>query len=82
MPGDYDVAVEATGFDRSVRSGRELPVGARLDVVVRLEIGAVTDAISVTAESPMLDTSSVSGGRTLSNRTLMELPYIECEEQP
>ncbi len=76
MPGSYDVAVEATGFKRSLRSGLELSVGARLDVVVRLEIGAVTDAISVTAESPMLDTSSVSSGRTLSNRTLMELPFV------
>ncbi|MBI3472937.1 MAG: carboxypeptidase regulatory-like domain-containing protein [Candidatus Solibacter usitatus] len=76
LPGNYQVAVEAPGFKRTVRSGIVLTVGARTEINVRLELGAVAETVAVTAEAPLLDTSSVSSGRVLDNRSLMDLPVL------
>ena len=39
-----------------------------------LEIGAVSDTITVAAEAPLLDTSSISAGRVMENRSVNDLP--------
>src|SRR5215467_14578921 len=47
--GRYSVAVEATGFKRSLRSDISLNVQDRLRVDAKLEVGAVTDTVEVAA---------------------------------
>jgi hypothetical protein len=76
LPGSYEVTVEAAGFKKHVRQGLTLPVSWRLDVSISLEVGGVTETISVTAEAPLLETSSVSQGRVLDNKSVMELPIM------
>ncbi len=76
LPGNYMVTVEAQGFKRFVRKGVVLPISTRIDVDAKLEIGVVTDTISVTEEAPLLDTSSLSSGRVMDNRAVMDLPVI------
>jgi len=76
LPGKYTVAAEAAGFKRSVRTGIVLPIGARLDVDLRLELGVVAETISVNEQAPLLDTSTASTGRVLDNRAVMDLPVI------
>ncbi|MEK7407594.1 MAG: carboxypeptidase-like regulatory domain-containing protein, partial [Acidobacteriota bacterium] len=76
LPGSYEIAAEAPGFKKSIRGGIVLPVGSRLEIDLRLEVGAISESVSVTAEAPMLDTSNVSSGRILSNRTLMDIPVV------
>ena len=76
-PGNYTITVEASGFKRVVRTGLVLNVAGRLDVPVQLEIGAAAETISVTAEAPMLDTTTASGGRVLDNRQIMQLPFSD-----
>jgi hypothetical protein len=76
LPGNYQVTAEATGFKRFVRNGVVLPISTRIDVDVRLEIGMVTDTVQVTEEAPLLDTSTVSSGRVMDNRAVMDLPVI------
>jgi hypothetical protein len=43
---------------------------------VQLEVGGTTESVTVTAEAPMLDTSSVSTGRAMTHREVMDLPVI------
>ncbi len=74
-PGSYSVSVEAPGFKRSVREGLQLNVGGRLELLFQLEIGALTEAITVKAEAAMLDTASASSGRVVDRRQLVELPF-------
>jgi hypothetical protein len=74
LPGTYSASVEAVGFKKSVRSGLVLQVSSRLEVSHTLEIGNVTETVNVTAEAPMLETNSVSSGRVLDNRSIMDLP--------
>lgn len=76
LPGPYTVTAQATGFKKLVRSGVVLPVSFRLEVDLKLEIGGVTETVSVTAEAPLLETNAVSSGRVLDNKTVMELPVM------
>src|SRR5574340_157240 len=76
LPGEYRLSAEAAGFKKSIRSGITLPTGTRLEIGFALEMGAVTESISVTAEAPLLDTSTSSSGWVLDNRNVMALPML------
>jgi hypothetical protein len=76
IPGTYEVVVEAPGFKRLVRNGTTLPVSSRLEIDLKLDLGAVSDTVSVSAEAPLLETNAVSSGRVLDNKTVMELPVM------
>src|SRR5437588_7870712 len=62
------------GFKKSVRSGIVLPVSSRSEINLVLTIGEVSESVSVTAEAPLLDTSSISAGRVMENRSVNDLP--------
>ncbi|MBM3760814.1 MAG: carboxypeptidase regulatory-like domain-containing protein [Acidobacteria bacterium] len=76
MPGPYQITAESKGFKKVNRTGIILPVSSRIEVNLSLEIGALTETISVSAEAPLLETNSVSSGRVIDNKTLMELPVM------
>jgi hypothetical protein len=76
LPGVYRVTIERTGFKQSVRSGLTLALGEQLQIDFELELGSATESVTVTTEAPLLDTSSVSTGRALSNREVMDLPVL------
>jgi hypothetical protein len=76
LAGNYRITAEAEGFKRSVREGIELRVAARLEVNLALELGSLTEAVTVTAAASMLDTTMVTSGRVMENRDLMDLPVI------
>jgi hypothetical protein len=74
LPGTYEVSAATPGFRTSVRKGILLLMDSRAQVDLKLELGAVTDSVTVTAAAPLLDTSSGSSGRVLDSRTQMGLP--------
>ncbi len=74
--GAYSVSVESSGFKRYTRSGITLALGEQVQINVQLELGAATESVTITAEAPLLDTSSVSTGRVLSHREVMDLPVL------
>lgn len=74
MPGKYRVTAEAAGFKRAVREGIELHVSDRVAVAVALELGEVQQAVTVTAEAPLLETASATRGQLIENRRVTELP--------
>ncbi len=73
-PSQYSIAVEAPGFKRAVRSGLDLNVAGRLDIAFQLEVGSVTESVEVRAASPLLDTTTASGGRVIDSRQILQLP--------
>ena len=75
--GQYTVAVEFTGFKKTVRGPVELSVGSRLEINIELTVGSANETISVTAEAPLLDTTSASGGRVIDRKQIMELPFSD-----
>jgi Carboxypeptidase regulatory-like domain/TonB dependent receptor len=76
LPGTYTISAENTGFKRSVRSGVTLALSEQLQLNFQLELGATTDSVNISAEAPMLDTSSVSTGRAISHREVMDMPVL------
>lgn len=76
LPGRYRVSAEATGFKTVVREGIVLQVNQQLAIDLKLDVGAVTETVQVTAEAPVLDTSSVEAGALIDNQELMDLPVL------
>lgn len=76
LPGTYEVTAEAGGFKKADRKGITLSVSSRAEINMTLELGTVAETVSVTADAPVLDTSTVSSGRVLDNRQVMDLPVF------
>jgi hypothetical protein len=74
IPGNYRLIVELQGFKRYERGPMEVRVGDVLTVDVGLELGAVSDSITVKAEAPLLDSSTAVQGQLIDGRRLLELP--------
>jgi hypothetical protein len=77
--GNYRVSVEAKGFKTSVRDSLEVRVGEKLEINVSLEIGSVTETLTVTSEVPLLETTSASAGQVIDTRRVAQLPIAHGE---
>lgn len=76
-PGQYKVSVEAKGFKKAVREDIEVRVGDRLALDLQLEVGGVAETVNVTAEAPLLETSSASAGQVIDRKRISELPLSD-----
>ncbi len=76
-PGTYTLTVDAAGFRKHVRSGLVLNVAGRLDIDVQMQIGQAAETVQVTAEAPLLDTATASGGRVIDQQQIMKLPFSD-----
>ncbi len=72
--GDYQVAVEAGGFKRSIRSGINLEVREVAVVDVVLEVGQVTESVSVVADATLLNTVEAAQGEVINNKQIVDFP--------
>ena len=72
--GAYLIIVEAQGFKKLVRSGITLRVSDVLRVDAKLDLGAVSDSVSVSADVSRLQTDSPEVGTALANKELVDLP--------
>ena len=72
--GVYSVKYELTGFQAVLREDVRLTAGftARLDIV--LKVGALTETLTVSGQSPVVDTSSTTGTVSFSKETLENAP--------
>ncbi len=73
-PGNYIVTVELAGFKKVSREGLTLNVGQTASINIILEVGAISDQITVTAETPLLETAKADRGTVIDNRRVTELP--------
>jgi carboxypeptidase family protein len=74
VPGSYTVRVELNGFRPLTREGILLATGETLRFDLRLELGAVTEAITVTAGAPLLRSETSGLGHLVDNRKIIQLP--------
>ena len=75
-PGNYSVTVQMTGFRTATRTNIVLGVGQQLTVPFMLEVGAITEEVLVRAETPLLDTTSLSSGANFDSRLVESLPMF------
>jgi len=74
QPGQYSITVEAPGFKRLVRDNLVLNIAQTLTVDLTLEIGGVTEQVTVSAEATLLETSKADRGGIIDRERVHELP--------
>src|SRR5713226_10476027 len=75
-PGRYKIAAKLASFRTFERGGLLLAVGKTLTINVTLALGALEETVRVTAESPLVDTTSVKVGGNIGTIELSELPAM------
>jgi hypothetical protein len=73
-PGTYEVTIEKPGFKPLRESHLELLVEQTARVDARLDPGAVSESVEVTARVPLLNTETSSRGDIVSLREIVEMP--------
>ena len=73
-PGEYTLTVEATGFKKYTQGNLLIQVSQDLNIDITLQVGEVTESVSVTAEAPLLESSTSSVGKVVENREIVNLP--------
>lgn len=74
QPGQYDVRVTGQGFRSAVRSGIRLEVNQALQLDFTLEVGAVTDSVEVTGETPLVNLNDAMVGKVIESTRVTDLP--------
>ncbi len=72
--GPYTITVEAGGFNTHVQSGVNLSSGQKADLGFVLEIGATSEMVEVTADAPLLNTTSAEQDISLNSEQVDFLP--------
>jgi hypothetical protein len=72
--GEYAISVEAPGFKRFTQSGVVVNIGDVRQVDATLEVGQVTDSVTVVAEAPLIHTEDATAGTVITNKQIVELP--------
>jgi hypothetical protein len=73
-PGEYAVRVELNGFRPLRREGLRLATGETVRLDLQLQLGGLTDAITVTADASLLRSASSGLGHVVDNRRVVALP--------
>ena len=72
--GKYTLTAELSGFKTVSMSNIDVGVDQRVRVNARLEIGAVSENVTITGSSPLVQTSSSELGTTVSEEQIKTLP--------
>lgn len=75
-PGLYRVTVESSGFKTLTQESVGLEVGETQELKIALEVGASQETVTVTADAPIVQTTSKEVGGYIGQRELTELPSV------
>ena len=73
-PSVYRVSAEAPGFRQYVMESLPLATQQNATVNIKLDVGAVSEKVTVTATGPLLEASSAALSAVVENRKIIELP--------
>src|SRR5258708_34687271 len=74
--GRYELRVEASGFKTYINPNVALELNQRARVDVSMQVGAITESVSVTGEAPLLQTDTTQVGAVISSSTIVNTPLI------
>ena len=75
-PATYTVRATVQGYKRFERKGVRIGTQAFLTLDIPLEVGAIEETITVTADAPLVETSNASVGEVLDSKTMNALPTV------
>ena len=73
-PGIYEVTFTLTGFNIVKREAIEITTGFTAPVNVELRVGAITETVTVSAESPIVDTQRITQQRVITRDVIDAVP--------
>lgn len=76
-PGKYDLTVEAGGFSKPLLKDLELNVGAKLNQNFEVKPGEVTETVTITSESALVETTRSEIGSVVTPLEVKELPILD-----
>jgi hypothetical protein len=76
LPGTYTVVVELTGFKKHIQDNVLLQIGETRAMAVVLEVGGIEEAVTVTAQALLLNTTDGNMGFVVDQQRLASLPLI------
>jgi hypothetical protein len=74
LPGNYKVNLAKSGFGPQDRTAIVLQVDQHLKLDFIMQVGTLSQEISVTAAEPLLDTVEPGVGQVIENRQITEMP--------
>lgn len=74
VPSSYTVSADAPGFKTEVLNGITLLVNQKARVDIQLQVGSKDTTVEVTAEAPLVDSSSASVGTVIDSKQVVDFP--------
>src|SRR5437899_6441760 len=72
--GNYEVEGQLTGFQTEIRSGITLTVGREAVVSLSLKVGQLSEAVTISAEAPLVEATTSAMSSLVDGRTIRDLP--------
>jgi hypothetical protein len=73
-PGIYDVGFELAGFQNVKREGVRVVINQTLSVDQQMQVATLQETVTVTGQSPIVDTSTTAMGTNFTKELLTEIP--------
>jgi hypothetical protein len=73
-PGEYRLAFDLSGFQSSVREGIRITLGFNAQVNISLNVATLQETVTVSGQSPVIDTSSTRIQTNYDQQTLASIP--------
>lgn len=77
--GSYELTVEATGFKTYVQSGIQLRAAEVPRIDIKLDVGATSESVAVTASAPLLETETSQVSQTVEHQAIEQLPVLQMK---
>lgn len=74
LPGNYDLSFEKTGFRTVQRNGLAVAAGDRLGINIAMQVGSISESITVEGAAPVLQTETASRSSLTENRLIETIP--------
>ncbi len=73
-PGNYKIAAEKSGFRTREQTGIVLEVDQHATLDFTMEVGQLTQTVSVEGAAPLVDSTEASVGQVITNTQVVEMP--------
>ena len=73
-PGRYRIQIESSGFRPLTREGVLLATGETVRLDLQLQVGGLSEALTVTADAPLLRSETSGLGQVVDHRKVIDLP--------
>jgi hypothetical protein len=74
LPGSYTLKAELQGFETLTRTGLVLNVGQEITVALSMNLAGVREEVTVTAESPVIETTASNIGTNITSNEIDNTP--------